>query len=66
MDVDRVYNLIYFNVDSCPFVEKFSLEIETYYTPDGGEQENVFNLKVFRALSSEDIFARIIISRDQT
>ena len=51
---------------SCPFVEKFSLEIETYYTPDGGEQENVFNLKVFRALSSEDIFARRIIGRDQT
>ena len=31
---------------SCPFVEKFSLEIETYYTPDGGQLENVFNLKV--------------------
>lgn len=29
---------------SCPFVEKFSLEIETYYTPDGGHLENVFNL----------------------
>ncbi|XP_040577128.1 protein retinal degeneration B isoform X4 [Lepeophtheirus salmonis] len=28
----------------CPFVEKFSLEIETYYTPDGGHLENVFNL----------------------
>jgi len=28
----------------CPFVEKFSLEIETYYTPDGGDQENVFKL----------------------
>ena len=27
------------------FVKKrFSLEIETYYTPDGGHQENVFNL----------------------
>ena len=23
---------------SCPFVEKFSLEIETYYTPDVGHQ----------------------------
>ena len=23
---------------------RFSLEIETYYTPDGGHQENVFNL----------------------
>jgi len=31
-------------VFSCPFVEKFSLEIETYYTPDGGQIENVFNL----------------------
>ena len=27
-------------------MEKFSLEIETYYTPDGGQLENVFNLKV--------------------
>jgi hypothetical protein len=27
-------------------VEKFSLEIETYYTPDGGHLENVFNLPV--------------------
>ena len=51
---------------SCPFVEKFSLEIETYYTPDGGQQENVFNLKVVRALSSEDIVARRIIGRDQS
>ena len=33
-------------VFSCPFVEKFSLEIETYYTPDGGHRENVFNLTV--------------------
>ena len=23
---------------------RFSLEIETYYTPDGGHQDNVFNL----------------------
>lgn len=29
---------------TCPFVEKFSVEIETYYFPDGGHQENVFNL----------------------
>lgn len=29
---------------TCPFVEKFSLEIETYYYPDGGHQENVFKL----------------------
>ena len=25
-------------------VFRFSLEIETYYTPDGGDQQNVFNL----------------------
>lgn len=29
---------------TCPFVEKFSVEIETYYFPDDGHQENVFNL----------------------
>ncbi|KAF0299117.1 Protein retinal degeneration B [Amphibalanus amphitrite] len=29
---------------TCPFVEKFSLEIETYYFNDGGHQENVFQL----------------------
>lgn len=29
---------------TCPFVEKFSLEIETYYFPDDGHQENVFHL----------------------
>ncbi|XP_020823907.1 membrane-associated phosphatidylinositol transfer protein 1 [Phascolarctos cinereus] len=29
---------------TCPFVEKFSIEIETYYRPDGGQQPNVFNL----------------------
>merc|ERR1712150_34801 len=28
----------------CPFVDKFSLECETYYTPDGGHQDNIFNL----------------------
>ena len=31
-------------VFKCPFVDKFSLECETYYMPDGGEQENIFNL----------------------
>ena len=31
---------------SCPFVDKFSLEIETYYTPDRGNTENIFNLSV--------------------
>lgn len=29
---------------TCPFVEKFSIEIETYYRPDSGKQTNVFNL----------------------
>lgn len=29
---------------TCPFVEKFSLEIETYYYGDNGHQENVFKL----------------------
>ncbi|XP_039218660.1 membrane-associated phosphatidylinositol transfer protein 2 isoform X3 [Crotalus tigris] len=29
---------------TCPFVEKFSIDIETYYIPDSGEQANVFNL----------------------
>ncbi|XP_071529993.1 protein retinal degeneration B isoform X3 [Panulirus ornatus] len=29
---------------TCPFVEKFSIEVETYYFDDAGHQENVFNL----------------------
>ncbi|XP_078277816.1 membrane-associated phosphatidylinositol transfer protein 2 isoform X4 [Rhinoraja longicauda] len=29
---------------TCPFVEKFSIDIETYYKPDAGDQPNVFNL----------------------
>lgn len=29
---------------TCPFVEKFSIEIETYYRPDAGQQANIFNL----------------------
>uniref|UniRef100_A0A670Z241 Phosphatidylinositol transfer protein membrane associated 2 n=1 Tax=Pseudonaja textilis TaxID=8673 RepID=A0A670Z241_PSETE len=29
---------------TCPFVEKFSIDIETYYISDSGEQPNVFNL----------------------
>ncbi|KAK2180833.1 hypothetical protein NP493_423g01019 [Ridgeia piscesae] len=28
----------------CPFIQKFMLEIETWYYNDGGDQENVFNL----------------------
>lgn len=31
---------------TCPFVEKFSIEIETYYRPDAGQQTNIFNLSV--------------------
>uniref|UniRef100_A0A8B9T6G0 Phosphatidylinositol transfer protein membrane associated 2 n=1 Tax=Anas platyrhynchos TaxID=8839 RepID=A0A8B9T6G0_ANAPL len=29
---------------NCPFVEKFSIDIETYYKTDPGEHANVFNL----------------------
>ncbi|XP_043940084.1 membrane-associated phosphatidylinositol transfer protein 1 [Protopterus annectens] len=29
---------------TCPFVEKFSIDIETYYKPDSGDLSNVFNL----------------------
>ncbi|XP_038055386.1 protein retinal degeneration B-like isoform X2 [Patiria miniata] len=29
---------------TCPFVEKFSVEVETKYFPDAGHQDNVFNL----------------------
>ncbi|XP_069789642.1 membrane-associated phosphatidylinositol transfer protein 2 isoform X6 [Narcine bancroftii] len=29
---------------TCPFVEKFSIDIETYYKSDSGGQANVFNL----------------------
>ncbi|XP_049861390.1 protein retinal degeneration B isoform X3 [Schistocerca gregaria] len=39
---------------TCPFVEKFFLEIETYYFPDNGHQENVFKL------SGSDLRNRIV------
>lgn len=29
---------------TCPFVEKFSIDIETYYKSDAGENPNVFSL----------------------
>ncbi|KAJ8263704.1 hypothetical protein COCON_G00161610 [Conger conger] len=29
---------------TCPFVEKFSIDIETYYKPDPGNQVDVFNM----------------------
>ncbi|CAJ0958638.1 unnamed protein product [Ranitomeya imitator] len=29
---------------TCPFVEKFSIDIETFYKSDSGELANVFNL----------------------
>uniref|UniRef100_A0A3Q1HJE5 Phosphatidylinositol transfer protein membrane associated 2 n=1 Tax=Acanthochromis polyacanthus TaxID=80966 RepID=A0A3Q1HJE5_9TELE len=29
---------------TCPFVEKFSIDIETYYKPDTGNQAEVFNM----------------------
>ncbi|KAG9333202.1 hypothetical protein JZ751_012983 [Albula glossodonta] len=31
---------------TCPFVEKFSIDIETYYMPDTGNQVDVFNLSL--------------------
>lgn len=37
-----------------PFIEKFSIEIETYYFPDNGFQENVFKL------SGSDLRNRIV------
>ncbi|KAM3175254.1 hypothetical protein ACTXT7_008874 [Hymenolepis weldensis] len=40
-----------------PFMEKFSLEIESMYLDDAGEQENVFNL------SPEDLKVRIVGGR---
>uniref|UniRef100_A0A493U2D6 Phosphatidylinositol transfer protein membrane associated 1 n=1 Tax=Anas platyrhynchos platyrhynchos TaxID=8840 RepID=A0A493U2D6_ANAPP len=41
---------------TCPFVEKFSIEIETYYRPDAGQQTNVFNLMIWeRHLYTIDI-----------
>ncbi|XP_037938735.1 protein retinal degeneration B isoform X2 [Teleopsis dalmanni] len=39
---------------TCPFVEKFSLDIETYYYPDNGYQENVFKL------SGSDLRNRVV------
>ncbi|XP_055385938.1 protein retinal degeneration B isoform X2 [Condylostylus longicornis] len=39
---------------TCPFVEKFSLDIETYYFPDNGNQENVFKL------SGSDLKSRVV------
>ncbi|XP_077292954.1 retinal degeneration B [Arctopsyche grandis] len=48
---------------TCPFVEKFSLEIETYYFGDNGHQENVFKL------TGSDLRNRIVdvidVVRDQ-
>ena len=38
----------------CPFVQKFSLEIETRYFNDSGEQENVFKL------SGNDLRNRVV------
>lgn len=39
---------------TCPFVEKFSLDIETYYHPDNGYQDNVFQL------SGSDLRNRVV------
>ncbi|XP_010222590.1 PREDICTED: membrane-associated phosphatidylinositol transfer protein 1-like [Tinamus guttatus] len=47
---------------TCPFVEKFSIEIETYYRPDCGQQTNVFNLSA--AEKRQRILDTIDIVRD--
>uniref|UniRef100_A0A8C8SNH1 Phosphatidylinositol transfer protein membrane associated 1 n=1 Tax=Pelusios castaneus TaxID=367368 RepID=A0A8C8SNH1_9SAUR len=47
---------------TCPFVEKFSIEIETYYRPDAGKQTNVFNLTA--AEKRQRILDTIDIVRD--
>ncbi|OXB57446.1 hypothetical protein ASZ78_010161 [Callipepla squamata] len=47
---------------TCPFVEKFSIEIETYYRPDGGQQANIFNLSA--AEKRQRILDTIDIVRD--
>ncbi|NXV23639.1 PITM1 protein, partial [Cepphus grylle] len=47
---------------TCPFVEKFSIEIETYYRPDAGQQTNVFNLNA--AEKRQRILDTIDIVRD--
>ncbi|NXJ84362.1 PITM1 protein, partial [Trogon melanurus] len=47
---------------TCPFVEKFSIEIETYYRPDAGQQANIFNLSA--AEKRQRILDTIDIVRD--
>ncbi|NWS76700.1 PITM1 protein, partial [Crotophaga sulcirostris] len=47
---------------TCPFVEKFSIEIETYYRPDAGQQNNIFNLSA--AEKRQRILDTIDIVRD--
>ncbi|NXG56299.1 PITM1 protein, partial [Hemiprocne comata] len=47
---------------TCPFVEKFSIEIETYYRPDAGQQTNIFNLST--AEKRQRIVDTIDIVRD--
>lgn len=39
---------------TCPFLDKFFIDIETKYTDDDGRQENVFDL------SAEDLNTRIV------
>lgn len=38
----------------CPFIEKFSIEIETVYHNDNGQQDNVFSL------TSSDLRNRVV------
>ncbi|CAG0925023.1 unnamed protein product, partial [Notodromas monacha] len=51
----------------CPFVERFTLEIETYYFNDDGSQENVFNLSRSelreRAVGSRNLEEDVLTAR---
>ena len=38
------YPLMFNNNVYIPMTERFSIEVETVYTNDGGHQENIFNL----------------------
>lgn len=40
----EISSSLIFHRYTCPFVEKFSIDIETYYKSDTGNQPDVFNL----------------------
>ncbi|XP_041079538.1 membrane-associated phosphatidylinositol transfer protein 2 isoform X12 [Polyodon spathula] len=53
---------------TCPFVEKFSIDIETYYKPDTGDEIDVFNMSPSdrrqRTLDPIDIVKDLIPSHE--